>query len=183
VLYHTIEIPNSLRSSIQKYFQFDSDHVIDAHEARIYPFDTYVLTTTLRAVGPSNQTIPIQKIAIIDQTSNFLIAGSDLDSYITLADNTQAPSRDVDIRVRRPGQSRAFVLLLFGVSWMLTHVSIAHVVLAWCREEIKATSITRHLLFAFAILLALPQLRNSMPDAPDYDGAWALLNYLRLPWF
>jgi hypothetical protein len=141
------------------------------HRARLYPFDTYLLTTTLRAVNPSNQTIPIQKIATIDQTSNFFIDGSDLDSYGTLADGTQSPSRDVDFRVSRPGQARAFALLLFAVSWMLTHVSMGHVVLDWYTEVVKS-SLIKHLVFSFAILLVHPQLRNSMPDAPGYDGKW-----------
>lgn len=75
----------------------------------------------------------------------------------------------MDLRVSRPGQARAFALLLFGVSWMLTHVSIGHVILAWYKEEMKST-LLKHLVFAFAILLSHPQLRNSMPDAPGYDG-------------
>jgi len=157
------------RRNIQNLVQFDSDHVLDVHRARLYPFDTYLLTTTLRAINLANQTIPIQKITSIDQTSNFYIDVSDLDSYGTLADGTQSPSRDVDFRVSRPGQARAFALLLFAVSWMLTHVSIGYVILDWYTEVVK-TSLVKHLVLTFAILLVHPQLRNSMPDAPGYDG-------------
>lgn len=121
-------------------------------------------------MSPSNQSISIQKIASIDETSNFLIAASDLDSYGTLSDGTKASSRDADFRVTRPGQARAFALMLFAVSWMLTHVSIGHVALAWYKEEHMKSSLMKHLIFSFAILLAHPQLRNSMPDAPGYDG-------------
>jgi hypothetical protein len=157
--------------SIQNLVQFDSDHVLDVHRARLYPFDTYLLTTTLRAVDSSNKTVPIQKIATIDQTSNFFVGGSDLDSYSTLTDGTQSPSRDMDFQVSRPGPARAFSLLLFAVSWMLTHVAIGHVILDWYTDVVKS-SLIKHLVFAFAILLVHPQLRNSMPDAPGYDGKW-----------
>jgi hypothetical protein len=142
---------------------------LDVHQARLYPFDTYILTATLRAVNHANQTIPIQKIAAIDQTSNFYIAASDMDSYGTLADGTQSPSRDVDFRVSRPGQARAYALLLFAVCWMLTHICIGYVLLDWYTDVVKA-SLIKHLVLTFAILLVHPQLRNSMPDAPGYDG-------------
>lgn len=127
------------------------------------------MTSTLRAVGPSNQTIPIQKIAVIDETSNFLVEATDLDSYGTLPDGTRASSRDFDLRIIRPGQARAFALLLFAVSWMLTHISIGHAVLAWYKEDMKS-SMVKNLVFAFGILLAHAPLRSSMPDAPGYDG-------------
>lgn len=149
--------------------QFDSDHALDDHTARLYPFDTYLLTTTLRAVDFINQTIPIEKIAAIDQTSNFYIDTRDLSSYITLEDGTQSPSRDADFRASRPGQARTFAILLFAVGWMLTHVCIGYVVLDWYTEMVKK-SLIKHLVIAFAILLMLPQLRQSMPDGPEYDG-------------
>jgi hypothetical protein len=160
-----------VRYSIQNLVQFDSDHVLDVHRARLYPFDTYLLTTTLRAVNLANQTIPVQKIAAIDQTSNFFIDASDLDSFGALADGTLSPSRDVDFHVSRPGQARAFALLLFAVSWALTHLSIGHVILDWYTDVGKSL-LVKHLVFAFAILVMHPQLRNSMPDAPGYDGEW-----------
>ncbi|KIJ61102.1 hypothetical protein HYDPIDRAFT_42883 [Hydnomerulius pinastri MD-312] len=156
------------RRNIQNLVQFDSDHTLDVHEDRLYPFDTYVLTSTLRAVDASNATVPISKLTTIDQVSSFLVASSDLDSYGTTANGTQVPSRDIDLRVQRPGQARAFTLLLFGLSWMLTHVTFGHVILAKKHKEVKP--ILKHLVSAFAIVLAIPQLRNAMPDAPGFDG-------------
>jgi len=158
-----------MHNSIQHMVQFESDHALGDHSARLYPFDTYLLTTTLRAVNFINQTVPIEKIAAIDQTSNFNIDTRDLDSYITLTDGTQSPSRDADLQASRPGQARAFAILLFAIGWMLTHVCIGYVVLDWYTEMVKS-SLIKHLVIAFAILLTLPRLRQSMPDGPAYDG-------------
>ncbi|KAF9233293.1 hypothetical protein BU15DRAFT_54088 [Melanogaster broomeanus] len=156
------------RRNIQNLVQFDSDHTLDVHEDRLYPFDTYVLTSTLRAVDASNATVPIRKLITIDQVSSFLIACTDVDSYETTSNGTQVPSRDLDLYIQRPGQARAFTLLLFALSWMLTHITIGQVFLARKHEEVKP--IFKHLLSAIAIVLAIPQLRNAMPDAPGFDG-------------
>jgi hypothetical protein len=91
-----------------------------------------------------------------------------MDSYVA-PNGTQSPSRDMDLLVSRPGQTRVFALMLFAVSWMLTHVSLGHVVIEWYAEEVTS-SLIKHLVFGFGILLMHPQLRNSMPDGPDYDG-------------
>ncbi|KAF8840608.1 hypothetical protein BDN67DRAFT_630895 [Paxillus ammoniavirescens] len=156
------------RRNIQNLVQFDSDHTLDVHEDRLYPFDTYFLTSTIRAVDSSNATVPIRKLTTIDQVSSFLVASTDIDSYETTSNGTQLASRDIDLQVQRPGQARAFALLLFGLSWMLTHITFGHVILAKKHQEVKP--ILKHLVSAFAIVLAIPQLRNAMPDAPGYDG-------------
>ncbi|TFK40790.1 hypothetical protein BDQ12DRAFT_467407 [Crucibulum laeve] len=157
------------RRSIQNLVQFDSDHVLDVHEQRLYPFDSYLLASTLRAVSFDNQTVPIRKIATIDITSSFDIETVDMDSYSTFSDGKEQASRDIDMRVNRPNEARCFTLLLFGVSWILTHVTIGHVMLA--RRLSGMRPILKHLISTGAILVAIPQLRNSMPDAPGLDGA------------
>lgn len=148
--------------------QFDSDHVLDVHNARLYPFDTYFLTSTLRAVGFSNESIPIQKLATVDVMSSFDIGTADVESFSRPADGTILPSRDIDMYVARPGSARFFTLLLFTVSWVLTHVTVGHVILA--RRISGMKPLFKHLISSGAILISLPQLRNSMPDAPGLDG-------------
>ncbi|KAF9220533.1 hypothetical protein BS17DRAFT_787183 [Gyrodon lividus] len=158
----------SRRRNIQNLVQFDSDHALDVHEDRLYPFDTYFLTSTIRAVDAFNATIPIRKLTTIDQVSSFFVASTDIDSYETTSNGTQVPTRDIDLRVQRPGQARAFTLLLFALNWMLTHITFGHVILAKKHQEVKP--ILKHLVSTFAIVLAIPQLRNAMPDAPGFDG-------------
>ncbi len=148
--------------------QFDSDHVIDVHNARLYPFDSYFLTSTLRAVGFSNESIPIQKLATIDMMSSFDIGTNDMESFSKAEDGTILPSRDIDMQVARPGSARFFTLLLFTISWVLTHVAIGHVLLARRMSGMKP--LLKHLVSSGAILISIPQLRNSMPDAPGLDG-------------
>lgn len=99
------------------------------------------------------------------------MASSDVDSYDITSNGTQLPARDIDLWVQRPGQARGFAMLLFGINWMLTHITIGHVLLA--RRLVDTTSKVKHLISAFAILLAIPQLRNSMPDSPGLDYGMA----------
>ena len=152
---------------IENLVRFDSDHTLDVHEVRLYPFDTYLLASTLQAVDASNATVPIQKLSTTDQVTSFLVASSDMGSYETTFNGTQIPTRDIDLRVQRPGQAQTFALILFGVNWMLTHVTIGLILLA--RRLVETRSKIKHLVSAFAILLAIPQLRNSMPDGPGFD--------------
>lgn len=81
---------------------------------------------------------------------------------------TRLESRDMDLNVQRPGQTRTFALALFGLSWMLTHATVASVFVA--RKQEEAALVIRYIMLALAIILVIPQLRNAMPDAPGYDG-------------
>jgi len=152
---------------IENLVRFDSEYTLDVHNARLYPFDDYFLASTIRAVDASNASVPIRKLSTVDQVTSFLVASSDMDSYETTPNGTQLPTRDLDMVVQRPGQVRMFAMCLFGICWMLTHVTIGNVLLA--RRLVDTTSKTKHLVSAFAILLIIPQLRNSMPDAPGFD--------------
>lgn len=141
------------------------------HEARLYPFDTYVLTTTLRAVdSTTNETVPITRLLTITDTSSFIIAPSDSASYVVSSTSTgeQIPSRDLVINIVRSGEARFFALMLFGVNWMLAHTTVAYVGLAWKTKG--SETVLRYLIFCLITLLAIPGVRNTMPDAPGYDG-------------
>lgn len=163
------------RRSVQNLVQFDSNHVLDAHQAHLYPFDTYLLATSLRAVSPLNASVPIQKVILIDQTANFLFATTDIESYNTLANGTQIPTRDLDLRMKRPAQARAFAMMLFGISWMLAHMTLGLVVIIWYSEQSNST-VLKFLALSFGALVAIPQFRNAMPDAPGFDGS--LIDYI-----
>jgi hypothetical protein len=105
--------------------------------------------------------------------SSFDIGTADMESLSNATDGTIHPSRDMDMHVARPGSARFFALMLFTVSWVLTHLTVGHVVLA--RRVSGMTPIFKHLISSAAILTMLPQLRNSMPDAPGFDGAFFFL--------
>ncbi|GJE99627.1 hypothetical protein PsYK624_158980 [Phanerochaete sordida] len=158
------------RLGIQNIYQFDSDHVLDVHEARLYPFDTYRLATTLRAVAPgTNASIPIARVLTITDTASFIVAPSDTQSYITLPGSTaQLPSRDLELTIARPGEARFFALLLFGVNWLLAHATVGFVALAWRSAE--GAPVLPLLALSVGILLAIPGVRGVMPDAPGFDG-------------
>lgn len=172
VIYDPAAIPlvrkTGQRRRIENFVRFDSDHTLDVYKARLYPFDTYFLASTLRAVDASNATVPIRKLSTIEQVTSFVVATSDVESY-EIINGTQVPTRDFDLFVTRPGQLRSYTMLLFGINWMLCHVTIGHVIFA--RRLVDIKSMTKHLVSAFAILLVIPQLRNSMPDSPDFDDS------------
>lgn len=150
-------------------FQFDDDHVLDVHLARLYPFDTYHLTSTVLAISVAdNQTMPIQKLTTISLTSSFVSISSDSPSFVKTTDGTERPSRDLDLEVVRPAEARAFTLLLFGASWMLAHTAIGLVALSWQLDS--AEKVVKYLAATLVLLLLVPQLRNAMPDAPGFDG-------------
>uniref|UniRef100_A0A0W0G0Z7 SET domain-containing protein n=1 Tax=Moniliophthora roreri TaxID=221103 RepID=A0A0W0G0Z7_MONRR len=172
--YNPADIPfdrkSGVRRSIENLVQFDSDHVLDVHEDYLYPFDNYQLSSTLRATSLSNESVPIRKLATIAQTSSFLVQTTDVESYGTLMANssTEIPSRDIDMRVKRPPSARGVALLLFAVSWFLTHISIGHVLMSRKTTDIRI--ILKNLISSGVILAGIPQLRSSMPDAPGFDG-------------
>lgn len=147
--------------------------MLDVHEARLYPFDTYHLTSTLRAVtSADNDTIPITRLLTISDTSSFIVSPSDSASYIVLSNSStdapQLPSRNLDMEIRRPGEARFFALMLFGVNWMLAHATIAYVALAWKSDDTER--VMKYLVFCIITMLVIPQVRNAMPDAPGLDG-------------
>lgn len=176
VIYDPSQLPfvseTGRRRNIQNLAQFDSDHTLDVHLDRLYPFDTYLVMTTLHATDISGSAVPIQKLATIDQVSSFQIGCSDMASYevlnASMNGGTRLESRDMDLNVQRPGQTRTFALALFGLSWMLTHATVASVFVA--RKQEEAALVIRYIMLALAIILVIPQLRNAMPDAPGYDG-------------
>jgi hypothetical protein len=151
-------------TSVQNLVQFDSDHVLDVHTARLYPFDTYSLSTTIRALSFSNRTLPIRRLVTITTTSSFDIETVDTESYSTFA-NT---SRDMDMRISRPGAARALTLLLFAGAWILVHLTLGLVIIA--RRLADVQSVFKYLLVVSIILVVIPQVRKTMPDAPGLDG-------------
>ncbi|KAI0699303.1 hypothetical protein C8T65DRAFT_303943 [Cerioporus squamosus] len=157
------------RHSVQNMFQFDDDHVLDVHQARLYPFDTYHLSSTFKAISTAtNETLPIQKLATISLTSSYVSISTDSSSVVNAADGSKQLSRDLDLQVYRPAEARAYTLLLFGTSWMLAHATVGLVALSWYLTD--AGKALKHLASSFVVILLLPQLRNAMPDAPGFDG-------------
>jgi hypothetical protein len=154
--------------SIQNLVQFDQDYVLDVHDSRLYPFDGYDLTSSI-GISSSNSTLAITKLAAIYETSSFEIATADKASYAFSADGmTEMPVRFVNIKVKRPSSVRTFTLFLFSVGWMLTHICLGNFWLALRRSDNK--SMRMHIFAGFAIVITLPQIRNSMVDAPGFDG-------------
>ncbi|KZT09127.1 uncharacterized protein LAESUDRAFT_722833 [Laetiporus sulphureus 93-53] len=157
------------RISIQNLCQFDSDHVLDVHLARLYPFDTYLLTSTLRAVSAEHSDpMGIRALTTLQLTSSFAISSTDVKSYMNNSDNWYEPTRDITLKIRRPAEARLFAMMLFGINWMLAHATWCFVVLAWRLKSER--NILRYFAIVVVILFATPQLRNAMPDAPGLDG-------------
>ncbi|EMD39854.1 hypothetical protein CERSUDRAFT_92346 [Gelatoporia subvermispora B] len=173
IMYNPTHFPtingSKQRLNVDNLYQFDSDHVLDVHEQRLYPFDTYRLISTLRAQTPvTNESLPIRGIWTISEVSSFSIDNTDTASWITVPNGTHAPSRDISVTIRRPGNTRAITMFLFITSWMLAHATLGIALLAWSVEDRER--LIRHFESVFVIILVIPKLRDAMPDAPGYDG-------------
>jgi len=156
------------RISIQNLCQFDSDHVLDVHQARLYPFDTYQLTSTLRVTDSNKNPVSTSAMTTLKLASSFAITPTEVDSYMSASNGVSGPSDDVVLNIQRPSEAKLFAMLLFCVSWMLAHATMIVVVLAWMQGDSERAP--QYILFILAVLLAIPQLRNAMPDAPGFDG-------------
>lgn len=164
--------------SAQNLYQFDSDHVLDVHDARLYPFDTYFLSGTLRAISPlTNVSIPICRLATVQNMFGFSVETTDVASLVealTPSETENSPtvldrlSHDFEMRVARQGDARLYALSLFALGWFMVHVQGLMVYLA--RKTMDVTGVRVYLAAGVSITVALPQLRSAMPDAPGLDG-------------
>ncbi|KAI0076698.1 hypothetical protein K474DRAFT_1662571 [Panus rudis PR-1116 ss-1] len=162
------------RQSIQNLYQFDSDHVLDVHEARLYPFDVYHLTSTIHISNTETKApVVISRLPTISQTSSFFVSTTDESSFLNSTssssdDPVQQVSRNLEMKIVRPPEARAFALLLFAANWMIAHASVAYLALAWKMDDVE--KIIKYLILIAFTLLAIPQVRSAMPDAPGFDG-------------
>ena len=117
----------------------------------------------------TSENVPIVRLLTITDTASFIVSPSDSESYIiATSGSAHLPSRDLELGIARPGEARFFALMLFGVNWMLSHSTTAYVALAWKTQGTE--SVLRYLALCIVTLLAIPGIRNAMPDAPGFDG-------------
>jgi hypothetical protein len=76
----------------------------------------------------------------------------------------------MDMRISRPGAARVLTLLLFISAWIFAHLNLGLVIIS--RKLAELQSILKYSLAAGVIFVTIPQIRNSMPDAPGLDGTW-----------
>ena len=144
---------------------------MDVHLSRLYPFDTYELTSTIHILDKDKKPVNLARIPTIAQTPSFLVSSSDVSSYMNSTSSDDAVKqggRNLELKVVRPAEARAFALLLFAVNWMLAHATVAYVVLAWKTDDTER--ILKYLAFVAITMVLIPQVRNTMPDAPGFDG-------------
>lgn len=165
---------------IQALIQFDSDHVLDVHNTRLYPFDTYLVSTSLRVSTStsSDEEVPVtlSSLPVLREVSSFSIEAQD--SLLLTGDGF--PARHLELRVHRPRSAKAYAMLLFSTNWLLCHFNLAIVALYAFRtfgtdghsssKEGRSKGATKLLAGVLAVLLVIPQLRDAMPDAPGFDG-------------
>ena len=159
---------------VQNQVQLDNDLILDVHNTHLYPFDTYLVSTSLR-VTTSNSSVkdlPVSIIGlpVIKYTPSFTISSRSADILVPV-DEDKELGKHLELEIRRPAHARAYTMLVFGINWAHCHVSMGIVLLAILRRE-RASSrqISKQVIGAFAIMMAIPQLRSVMPDAPGLDG-------------
>ncbi|KAL5482760.1 hypothetical protein ACEPAI_9354 [Sanghuangporus weigelae] len=142
----------------QAQVQFDDDIVLDVHDTRLYPFDTYLVSTSLRVTSSNSsmKDIPISIIGIpvIKQMPSFTMSSLDTDISI-IVEEDKFPGKHFEIQIKRPAHAR-----LCGIAF-LTILQ---------RNRVGSKEMLKRVLGAHAILIVIPQLRATMPDAPGLDG-------------
>ncbi|VDB87493.1 unnamed protein product [Peniophora sp. CBMAI 1063] len=160
---------SGMRRHIQALSQFDADYVLDVHEAHLYPMDRYSLSTTMFALDTQSSTpIPIEALHTIHETMSFSIASSDSSTYHALSDGSRRSSRELRLSVSRPTSARIFIFSLWATNWLLAHAAVGLILLTVRNEEYHPGDSPA--LAVLAILLAIPRLREAMPDGPGLDG-------------
>ncbi|THH10477.1 hypothetical protein EW145_g1307 [Phellinidium pouzarii] len=184
-----VNTKTNLRSIVQAQIQFDSDHVLDVHNTRLYPFDTYLVSTSIRVTSSNSTTkdVPasLTGLPVLKVTSSFSITSRDT-AIVVVVNREEAPARHLELSIRRPGDARAYAMTLFGINWILCHCCIGIGVLSFVQgkqmekytgsdvfvqQKTKGSKdVLKQLAGVLAVLLVIPQLRGAMPDAPGFDG-------------
>ncbi|KAH8114565.1 hypothetical protein DFH11DRAFT_1508952 [Phellopilus nigrolimitatus] len=155
------------RSIVHSLIQFDSDHILDVHSARLYPFDTYLISFYMRATSSnsSDKDIPTSIIGlpVLGLSPSFSISSFDTEVSI-LVDDSEQPAMHLQMSIVRPGDARTYAMLIFGINWILSHFNFGIVILTMIQN--KRTDALKQLAGVLAVLLVIPQLRDVMPDGP-----------------
>lgn len=144
------------------------------HDSRLYPYDTYLVSTSLRATS-SNSTmkdisVPIIGMPVVEFMPSFTVSAHDTDVAISV-DGDTTDGRLLELRIRRPGHARVYAMLIFGVNWALCHFNLGIALLSALQgSRLMAMGILSRLAGTAIVLLVIPQLRGTMPDSPGFDG-------------
>lgn len=112
--------------------------------------------------------IPIERLYTIHETMSFSVVSSDSSTYHSLSDGSRRSSRELHLSVSRPTSARIFIFSLWATNWLLAHAAVGLILLTIRNEEYYPGDSPA--LAVLAILLAIPRLRESMPDDPGLDG-------------
>ncbi|KIY48632.1 hypothetical protein FISHEDRAFT_73453 [Fistulina hepatica ATCC 64428] len=130
---------------------------------------TPIFSATFRATSFTNESVSIQLIATIRDTSTFVVMTTDVETYQASGSEYDVqPSRDIDVYMTRYTVARILTLALFVLGWLMAHMCAFCAVLV--RRVSNTRTISEHVIIVTGLCLVLPQLRQSMVDAPGYDG-------------
>lgn len=180
---------NVTTHSTQSILQFDDSHTLDVHSTRLYPFDAYLLTTTLFVFGSNGSEerskIPFLGTVMLQHGTAF--AYSCANSPIeTLYENDWYSGQLLELRMRRQMAAKCYAIIMFAINWALCHFACGFAATAiWAPSTVQTWRINDlacriRLLFAsMVILYIIPQIRSCMPDAPGFDGVYPLYDLCR----
>ena len=124
----------------------------------------------------TNTSEPISRVLVVDTAYNFNVDSADIRTYLD-SDGFKLPTQHVNLTFKRPATTRVFTLLLFLLAWLLTHISVGQVIIA--RRSTGTQALVMRLAVTGGIIMVIPQLRNSMPNAPTLDSEFRVRE--RLP--
>ncbi|EIN07272.1 hypothetical protein PUNSTDRAFT_144789 [Punctularia strigosozonata HHB-11173 SS5] len=131
-----------------------------------FPFDRYDLETTFMTKDHNtNETLPILSLVAVDSTQNFaphLVW--DLPVMMNDVNGTTTSARTTHSRFGREALTKAFVVIIFVVNWLLTAV----VVWITLRVAIGAEVDSGIMLLPVSVILTIPALRALWVGAPAF---------------
>ena len=116
--------------------------------------------------------VPVSVIGIpvIKEMPSFTITSFDTDISITI-DEDRFPARQLEVKIERPAHARLYAMIIFGINWAFCHFSCGIALISvFQRSQVGSKDMLKRVLGAHAILIVIPQLRETMPDAPGHDG-------------
>ncbi|EJC98157.1 uncharacterized protein FOMMEDRAFT_162515 [Fomitiporia mediterranea MF3/22] len=163
----------SQRIVVQAHVQFDNDLVLDVHDSRLYPFDSYLVSTSIRATTSNSSVkdipMPIVGMPVVEHMPSFTMTSRDTDVVLVM-DEDNTPARHIEIRIRRPAHARVYAMLIFGINWAFCHYCIGMMLLSIFQGHHAGKEVLKRFASSLLVLFVIPQLRGAMPDAPGFDG-------------
>jgi len=175
--------------STQGVVCFKTEHRIDPGTKRGYaeqlvvPFDSYTFRTSVTAIDPAtNRSLSVVQFAVTSPVGSFVVLSHDADTSGSTYNPEDSPpasragSRVLNVEIKRSKISRAVILSLALLNWLLVVGSVY--ITALVTSGIMAASNGLALL-PFSMLVTIPAVRALYAESPSLSAS---IGVFPVPW-